>query len=66
MRADASGLRNMRERAVLAGGSMAFGPGEARGTRIEVRVPLQGGAGAADADGETIENEEGWDEVSDR
>ena len=66
VRADASGLRNMRERAVLAGGSMAFGPGEARGTRIEVRVPLQGGAGAADADGETIENEEGWDEVSDR
>ncbi|WP_067065652.1 CHASE3 domain-containing protein [Roseateles chitosanitabidus] len=66
VRADASGLRNMRERAVLAGGSMAFGPAEGRGTRIDVRVPLNRDAGAADADGESIENEEGWDEVSDR
>lgn len=70
VRADASGLRNMRERAVLAGGDMTFGPAPRRGTRIEVRVPL-GGAGGVGGDrdasnGADRENEEGWDEVSDR
>jgi len=68
VRADASGLRNMRERAVLAGGELSFGPAPRRGTRIEVRVPLaaadrqEDGAG----DGPDRENEEGWNEVSDR
>ncbi|PIM55088.1 hypothetical protein CS062_00710 [Roseateles chitinivorans] len=66
VRADASGLRNMRERAVLAGGELVFGPAPRRGTRIDVRVPLGGGADERDSTGETRESEEGWDEVSDR
>ncbi len=66
VRADASGLRNMRERAVLAGGELVFGPAPRRGTRIDVRVPLGGGADEGDSTGETRESEEGWDEVSDR
>lgn len=73
VRVDASGLRNMRERAVLAGGDMMFGPAPQRGTRIDVRVPLDAGADdAGGADGITggavarRENEEGWDEISDR
>ncbi|MET0207917.1 MAG: CHASE3 domain-containing protein [Burkholderiaceae bacterium] len=69
VRADASGLRNMRERAVLAGGAMVFGPAPVKGTRIEVRVPLL--ARATDEltggpEGSAIDKEEGWDEVSDR
>ncbi|UXH77702.1 CHASE3 domain-containing protein [Roseateles amylovorans] len=69
VRVDASGLRNMRERAVLAGGRMDFGPAPQGGTRIDVSVPLQPGdtddtsTGLAHAG---IEKEEGWDEVSDR
>lgn len=60
VRADASGLRNMRERAVLAGGSMVFGPAPGRGTRVDVRVPLSQ-QGAAETDGEReVEREEGW------
>jgi signal transduction histidine kinase len=73
VRVDASGLRNMRERAVLAGGDLVFGPAPQRGTRIDVRVPLETGAGdAEEADGTAggaaarRENEEGWDEISDR
>ena len=75
VRADASGLRNMRERAVLAGGEMTFGPAPQRGTRIEVGVPLgadEGGDGSGTTDGAAggtgaaPEKEEGWDEVSDR
>ena len=73
VRADASGLRNMRERAVLAGGMMVFGPAPQRGTRIDVRVPVGADDGEAeDADGADVgagtrrENEEGWDEISDR
>jgi signal transduction histidine kinase len=68
VRADASGLRNMRERAVLAGGEMSFGPAPRRGTRIEVRVPLGAADGQEDGagDGPDRENEEGWNEVSDR
>ncbi|MBB3195246.1 CHASE3 domain-containing protein [Roseateles terrae] len=77
VRADASGLRNMRERAVLAGGEMRFGPAPGQGTRVEVRVPMKvavpssTSAGAAsrsgaDSSSGAIESEEGWDEVSDR
>jgi signal transduction histidine kinase len=78
VRADACGLRNMRERAVLAGGDMAFGPAPGQGTRVEVRVPLKAAVqtsalGSLPAPGATatsrtdaIESEEGWDEVSDR
>lgn len=72
VRADASGLRNMRERAVLAGGQMAFGPAPNRGTRVDVRVPLpsSGGGGDDEATGAGhatgAEREEGWDEISDR
>lgn len=40
VRADASGLRNMRERAALAGGSLEFGPGAERGSRVRVCLPL--------------------------
>jgi signal transduction histidine kinase len=40
IRPDASGVRNMRERAALVGGSFHFGPAEPRGTEIVVRVPL--------------------------
>lgn len=40
VRADASGLRNMRERAALAGGSLDFGPGTERGSRVRVCLPL--------------------------
>jgi len=43
MRADASGVRNMRERAALVGGSLQFGPGPLGGTRVTVRVPLEVG-----------------------
>ncbi|SEK59510.1 Histidine kinase [Roseateles sp. YR242] len=69
VRADASGLRNMRERAVLAGGEMSFGPAPGQGTRVEVRVPLKAAeapVAAAAAGAPAIEKEEGWDEVSDR
>ncbi len=69
VRADASGLRNMRERAVLAGGRMDFGPAPQGGTRIDVSVPLQD-AGGEQASPEPaparFDKEEGWDEVSDR
>lgn len=39
-RPDASGLRNMRERAELAGGRFDFGPGPGGGTRVRVWLPL--------------------------
>jgi signal transduction histidine kinase len=41
VRPDASGLRNMRERAELAGGSYDFGPALGGGTRVRVWLPLQ-------------------------
>jgi signal transduction histidine kinase len=41
IRKDASGVRNMRERAAMVGGSFHFGPAEPRGTRITVLIPLQ-------------------------
>ncbi len=41
VRADASGLRGMRERATLAGGSFEFGPSPEGGTRVGVWLPLQ-------------------------
>lgn len=39
-RADASGLRGMRERAALAGGDLDFGPALGGGTRVRVWLPL--------------------------
>jgi signal transduction histidine kinase len=41
IRKDASGVRNMRERAALVGGTMQFGPVTPNGTRITVLVPMQ-------------------------
>jgi signal transduction histidine kinase len=41
IRADASGVRNMRERAALVGGTLHFGPGPSGGTRVTVLVPLE-------------------------
>jgi len=40
VRADASGLRNMRERAALVGGHFEFGPGLRGGTRVGILLPL--------------------------
>ena len=40
-RADASGLRGMRERAALAGGGFDFGPALGGGTRVRVWLPLE-------------------------
>lgn len=40
VRADASGLRNMRERAALAGGSFEFGPAPEGGARVRVWMPV--------------------------
>lgn len=40
VRPDASGLRNMRERATLAGGRFEFGPATGGGTRVWVWLPL--------------------------
>lgn len=40
VRPDASGLRNMRERAAMSGGRFEFGPGTGGGTRIWVWLPL--------------------------
>ncbi len=39
-RVDASGLRNMRERASLAGGLFEFGPAKAGGTRVRIWLPI--------------------------
>ncbi len=40
IRPDASGIRNMRERAQLIDGLLQFGPGEYAGTCVRVHVPL--------------------------
>lgn len=40
VRPDAAGLRNMRERAELAGGHFEFGPAPERGARVRVWLPL--------------------------
>ncbi|MFG6429197.1 CHASE3 domain-containing protein [Roseateles sp. LYH14W] len=40
-RADASGLRGMRERAAMAGGDFDFGPALGGGTRVRVWLPLR-------------------------
>jgi signal transduction histidine kinase len=53
-RADASGLRGMRERAALAGGRFDFGPAPGGGTRVRVWLPLQPRA-AASGEGEDQE-----------
>ncbi len=39
VRADASGLRNMSERASMMGGSFSFGPGDDSGTVVTVTIP---------------------------
>ena len=54
-RADASGLRGMRERAALAGGDLDFGPALGGGTRVRVWLPLAPPA----AEGRSQE-EEAW------
>ena len=43
MRADEGGVRNMRERAALVGGTLHFGPAPGGGTRVTVLVPLEAG-----------------------
>jgi signal transduction histidine kinase len=48
IRENATGLRNMRERASLAGGSFQFGPGPMRGSVVRVVIPLQARPGASD------------------
>lgn len=45
-RADASGLRGMRERAALAGGAFDFGPAPGGGARVRVWLPLAAPAAA--------------------
>jgi signal transduction histidine kinase len=40
-RTDGFGLRNMRDRARLLGGELRVGPASGRGTRVELRVPLE-------------------------
>ncbi len=54
-RPDASGLRNMRERAELAGGSFDFGPAPGAGTCVRVWLPLEAPLPAA-----TKQKEEAW------
>jgi signal transduction histidine kinase len=44
------GLTSMRERAAEVGGAFAVGPRTGGGTRVEARLPLDGGAGAASSD----------------
>lgn len=56
-RADASGLRGMRERAALAGGGFDFGPGLGGGTRVRVWVPLDAPGSRRD---QQSEEEEVW------
>lgn len=51
VRADASGLRNMRERATMAGGRFEFGPAAGGGTRVGVVLALD----------EATEQEEQWE-----
>jgi len=41
IRKDASGVRNMRERAALVGGSFQFIPAKPKGTCIQITIPLQ-------------------------
>lgn len=41
VRSDASGLRNMRERAALAGGWLRFGPRPEGGTEVVACIPLE-------------------------
>lgn len=55
-RADASGLRGMRERSALAGGSFDFGPAPGGGTRVRVWLPLL----MPEAAGGSNEGEEAW------
>lgn len=54
-RADASGLRGMRERAALAGGEFDFGPAVGGGARVRVWVPVDAPGAAGDR-----KEEEAW------
>lgn len=56
VRPDASGLRNMRERAALAGGSFAFGPAPGAGTCVRVWLPLMSPQPPSAA----VQSEEAW------
>lgn len=56
IRPDAAGLRNMRERAELAGGSFEFGPAPGGGSRVRVWLPLKSPMPAA----ATAKEEEPW------
>ncbi len=40
IRSDASGVRNMRERSALAGGTFRFGPGTSKGTTVVIHLTL--------------------------
>ncbi len=55
-RPDAAGLRNMRERAELAGGRFDFGPAPGGGTRVRVWLPLNSPMPAA----AVAKDEETW------
>lgn len=55
-RPDASGLRNMRERAELAGGRFDFGPAAGQGTRVRVWMPLSSPEPVTAA----VQQEEAW------
>lgn len=55
-RPDAAGLRNMRERAELAGGSFDFGPAPGAGTCVRVWLPLEPALPAVAA----AKEEEAW------
>lgn len=48
IREGATGLRNMRERASLSGGTFQFGPGPNRGTVVKVVIPLRTSPAASD------------------
>jgi len=56
-RADASGLRGMRERAALAGGGFDFGPALGGGTRVCVWLPLDAPAPDGEGEGGELEGE---------
>jgi len=56
-RADASGLRGMRERAALAGGGFDFGPALGGGTRVCVWLPLDAPRPDGEGEGGELEGE---------
>lgn len=56
-RADASGLRGMRERSALAGGAFDFGPALGGGARVRVWLPQQPDGPRGDAVGDANNND---------